>query len=378
MYGKKWRYEFNHTKSGVVTFGKTKPIHSQLMRERKWMFGEFVVDELFEYKNLGVLKNYVSSFASNVDDNIEKTRKKAGMIFSSNFDRRKRNPLIYVKFWRQACLLSLLFGTELFTLNASQLIKLERCQQWFLKNIFYVSVFAPSSLLLKLSGLKSIETEIDLKKFMFLGRLITEPKMALAVRSLFSSRLESFFDANKTSRGVLATICDSLHKYNLFHYLEFWFRESTFPTYSNWKTIVRTKIFEKEADDWFRFCSDHPSTRVAHTCPENISPYQFWSIADRYPDLVSCLHVQIRLMANLGLNGGVPRLTNTDGELCLFCKNSVEDVSYFLSDCSSFRDNFESLWSNLSQKLIACNPSDGTQISHFISSLDRQQKIYCY
>ena len=42
---------------------------------------------------------------------------------------------------------------------------------------------------------------------------------------------------------------------------------------------------------------------------------------------------------------------------------------------SSFRDNFESLWSNLSQKLIACNPSDGTQISHFISSLDRQQEI---
>ena len=58
-----------------------------------------------------------------------------------------------------------------------------------------------------------------------------------------------------------------------------------------------------------------------------------------------------------------------------FCKNSVEDVSHFLSDCSSFIDNFESLWSNLSQKIIACNPSEGTQISHYISSLDRQQKI---
>ena len=83
-YGKTWRYEFNHSKSGVVTFCKTKPIHSQLMREREWMLGEFVVDELFEYKNLGVLKNFVSSFASNLDDNIEKARKKAGMIFSSN------------------------------------------------------------------------------------------------------------------------------------------------------------------------------------------------------------------------------------------------------------------------------------------------------
>ena len=209
---------------------------------------------------------------------------------------------------------------------------------------------------------------------MFLGRLTTEPKMAPAVRSLFSSRLDSFFDANITSRGVLATICDSLHRYNLFHYLELWFRESTFP-HSNWKAIVKTKILEKEADDWFRFCSDHPSMRVAQTCLENISPYQLWSIADHYPDLVSRLHVQIRLMGNFGLNGGVPWLTNIDGELCLFCKNSVEDVSHFLSDCSSFRDNFESLWSNLSQKLIACNPSDGTQISHFISSLDRQQKI---
>ena len=41
------------------------------------MLVESVADELFEYKNLGVLKNYVSSFASNVDDNIEKARKKA-------------------------------------------------------------------------------------------------------------------------------------------------------------------------------------------------------------------------------------------------------------------------------------------------------------
>ena len=97
------------------------------------------------------------------------------MIFSSDFNRRKTNPLIYIKFWRQACLLFLLFDTELFTLNASQLTKLERCQQWFLKNIFYVPNFAPNSLLLKLSGLNSIESEIDLKNLMFWGRLIIEP-----------------------------------------------------------------------------------------------------------------------------------------------------------------------------------------------------------
>ena len=175
------------------------------------------------------------------------------MIFSSDFNRRKTKPLIYIKFWRHACLPSLLFGTELFTLNASQLTKLERCQQWFLKNIFYVPNFAPNSLLLKLSGLNSIESEIDFKKLMFWGHLITEPKMAPVVRLLFSSRIDSFFDANITSRGVLPCICDSLYKYNLFHYLESWFSESIFPTYKNWKTIVKTKILEKEVDNWNLF-----------------------------------------------------------------------------------------------------------------------------
>ena len=105
--------------------------------------------------------------------------------------------------------------------------------------------------------------------------------------------------------------------------------------------------------------------RVAQACLENISPDQLWSIADLYPDLVKHLH---------GINGGVPWLTNTDSELCLLCKESVEDVSHFLLDCPNFRDNRESLWSNLSQKVIACNPSDGTQVSHFFSSLVREQK----
>ena len=210
---------------------------------------------------------------------------------------------------------------------------------------------------------------------MFWGRLITEPKMASVVRLLFSSRIDSFFDANITSRGVLPSICDSMYKYNLFHYLELWFSESIFPTFTNWKTIVKTKILEKEVDNWNLFCIHHPRMRVAQACLENISPYQFWSIADLYPDLVRHLHVQIRLMGNFGINGGVPWLTNADGELCLLCKESVEDVSHFLLDCLNFRDNRESLWSNLNQKVIAYNPSDGMQISHFFNSLDREQKI---
>ena len=41
---------------------------------------------------------------------------------------------------------------------------------------------------------------------------------------------------------------------------------------------------------------------VAQTCFENMSIKQFWSIDGEYPDLVTRLHTQVRLMGNFGLN----------------------------------------------------------------------------
>ena len=53
--------------------------------------------------------------------------------------------------------------------------------------------FAPGHLLLKISNLNSIESEIDLKNSRFLGRLKTEPNMSALFKGLFRSRAASFF-----------------------------------------------------------------------------------------------------------------------------------------------------------------------------------------
>ena len=89
----KWRYEFNHVKSGIVTFGESKHMHSDAMKESTWVVSGESITELYEYKNLGVFKNYIGSFSTNADDNIDKTRKKADMLFSSNFGVKHASPL---------------------------------------------------------------------------------------------------------------------------------------------------------------------------------------------------------------------------------------------------------------------------------------------
>ena len=58
--------------------------------------------------------------------------------------------------------------------------------------MFFVPKSTPKQLLLKLSELNCVESEIALRKFLFLGRLITETKMTHVLRKLFDTRAESF------------------------------------------------------------------------------------------------------------------------------------------------------------------------------------------
>ena len=103
------------------------------------------------------------------------------------------------------------------TLTPTLLLRLKRGQSWFLKNIFYIPKFAPGPLLLALSSLNSVESEIAARKLLLLGRLINEPKMSPAVKSLFDSRTKSFFDSNITSLGVFPAL--QRHYINMSYFI---------------------------------------------------------------------------------------------------------------------------------------------------------------
>ena len=122
--------------------------------------------------------------------------------------------------------------------------------------------------------------------------------MAQSIRSLFMSRAESYFDARVTSMGVLLSIIEALNKYDLYHFFVSWFHDSTFPTYSNWKCNVKTKVRNFEDNAWADYGVNHPDMHIAQACLKNVTPYQFWCLPDHYPDLVSRMHIQIRLMGN--------------------------------------------------------------------------------
>ena len=83
-------------------------------------------------------------------------------------------------------------------------------------------------------------------------------------------------------------------------------------------------------------------------------------------------------MGNFGLNGGIPRITDTEAATCFVCKQGVETVNHFLLECSGFKGNLESFWDKLKTKARHLNPVDGDQIVDFITNLDQHNKMLLF
>ena len=93
------------------------------------------------------------------------------------------------------------------------------------------------------------------------------------------------------------------------------------------------------------------------------------NVSGFYPDVIGQLHVQVRIMGNVGLNGGIPWIAAT----CFVCKQGVETIELFLLECPGFKENFESLWQKLKTKL----ESSASSVTFWLYSDKPYQQIYC-
>ena len=114
----------------------------------------------------------------------------------------------------------------------------------------------------------ALRTGVSAPKKLVFGSFSYWTKMTPALRSLFELKLrsKSLFYANVISLGILPSICEALHKFDLFHYFDKWFQNSIFPTYTSWKLIVKRKIKDYEENAWLSFVSDHPNFQMARSC----------------------------------------------------------------------------------------------------------------
>ena len=129
---------------------------------------------------LGIYKNYCGSFATNIDENITKTRK-CQVCYS-------QPPLVCLKIWKQACIPCLFFGSELWNLTPSDIEKLKKCQRWFVRKVFYLPNHSDVSSLHSVSDFTSVELPVDIRKLFFFPRTVSKDGMSPVVTDIFRFR----------------------------------------------------------------------------------------------------------------------------------------------------------------------------------------------
>ena len=214
-----------------------------------------------------------------------KARKTSGMLFSARFDRRRTNPLAYLKIWKQACIPCSLFGSELWNLTPSDIEKLERCQRWFVRKVLYLPSHSDVSSLQSISDLTSVELQIDIRKLFFFARVVSSNGMSPVVSDIFRLRAKEYFrNPDCVPTGFMDDIVRLLKKYDLHSYFSLWINADLLPSYSSWKRIVNKKVYKYDREKLLSYASE--SSDLTVSIFRSLPPHSFWSITPSSPNLV--------------------------------------------------------------------------------------------
>ena len=140
-----------------------------------------------------------------------------------------------------------LYGCELWdTLSATNSAQLQRAQMFCLKVIQKLPLTANNSIVLNAAGVFSLRAEINYRKLGFLGQLVRLPSKYLS-KQMFVHRIIRFDSGITKQKYVfIPDICMMLHEYELYDSLVTFRKTAIFPSKRTVKSIVRSKIWEKE------------------------------------------------------------------------------------------------------------------------------------
>ena len=103
-------------------------------------------------------------------------------------------------------------------------------------------------------------------------------------------------------------------------------------SYGEWKCTLRNRISIFENSLWKTYTENHLHMSLFHQTFTKISPSNYWEITSLYPDVVSKVNIQLRLIGNYGLQSGLPWLRKEKSDACFLCKTESEDLSHFVLD----------------------------------------------
>ncbi|WAR12539.1 hypothetical protein MAR_026719 [Mya arenaria] len=183
-----YRYIINSTKSFVMVFGDTAKNKTNI----NFYLGQNKIERTDKIRHVGIQLNDKMTDNDKISGACKKTESSLYSLLSINIGTFHINPLTSASLVSKICIPKLLFGAELWNnLTKSNCMQLERFIRMAAKTIQRFPIRTRTDICLAMLGWKRIESEINLKKLMFLERLCNMPTSVLT-KQIFNKRLALF------------------------------------------------------------------------------------------------------------------------------------------------------------------------------------------
>lgn len=230
-------------------------------------------------------------------------------------------------------------------MNKTELLLLERSHRFISKTLQGVPKRTRSDKCCSLLGMYSIETEINICKLLFLGRLCRLKSNALPKRILVTRLLENKYRCVDEQFGFVPDILELVRKYNLIKFLSDFLETGIFPSKQIWSRTVKQHVYEIEEDLWHTRMESDNDFNIFRMIHSKITPHKAWIIAKLFPELREKAKFLVDICC----------LIREDNELllCDKCGQFYNNIfKHLLLSCDHTRDSRDEFW----RDIIAINP----------------------
>ena len=373
-YSKKWRFDFNISKTSIITFGESSRLFQTNSKLRRWLLYNMPIEENQSCEHVGML---LTGDFSGKERSLEMARKGKGVV-SSLMSAGARpgglNPVCGINLWLTIGLPTMLYGCELWSnMTKSDLETLERVNRFAAKRIQGLAPSTRSEAAIGSLGLWTIEGYIDKLKLLFLYKLISLSPSTIE-KIIFVKRLVSFmYKTTKKQLGFIPDITQILIKYDLHHYLTTYVEKGVFPNKVFWKAEVKQSIHQYQLSLWREGMMAKPELKIYREMQTELKPLELWNAARRNPKYLQPIATLVNLMC-----GNIPSdLTTAVVECesnfkCKLCGKYLSAIlQHYIMDCSSTLPERNFMWDNLQDNLSVrvCSSLFNQSDSNIFSSL---------
>ena len=353
-FSRKWRYEYNVRKSGIMSYGKNTDT-------REILLGNTPIPRLDTMKHVGTIMTTANDgVMENIESRITKCRRCVFGFQSMGSRRYPINPISLSKVYCSVSLSKLLYGMEVMDISKREMEALEACHWETGKIIQKLPKNTSNATALPSLGWLSIKGMIQKMQLKFIGSILAMPPENLYKKVLIHRYYQHTH--SKDHRGPTHKFIETMKEVGTIEKLE--------EVIQNGLCDNRDKsIWKKEINELIQ---SHESTRWLMTCPmySNISIYKgvmiigktwvWWQYCRKKPsDTSKCVKL-LKLICGCRIH------ENDKAEMCPLCYenfNDNEKCIHILFECQELSNTRTHGWGECIRMMPQAMQNDVEEMS---------------